>query len=158
MPLPAILWKQISSQWEKTGMRLNNRPYIIINTVFAGVILLIMIYSGIFSPDKNTYPVVCIHEKITGIPCASCGISHSFSLIVRGRIAEAYTWNENGMNVFLFFVSQLVMRIAFSVFYLKNPSLQRQLILMDITGSAMLFLLAFMPFIISIFRNTLSAF
>jgi hypothetical protein len=138
-------------------MRFNNRPYIIINTVFAGVILLIMIYSGIFSPDKNTYPVVCIHEKITGIPCASCGISHSFSLIVRGRITEAYTWNENGMNVFLFFVSQLIMRIAFSVFYLKNPSVQRQLILMDITGSVILFLLAFMPFIISIFRNTLSA-
>src|SRR5512138_317248 len=68
-------------------------PYLKINIVFAGVIMLVIAYSGIFSPDKNNYPVVCLHEKLTGIPCFSCGLSHSFSLIVRGRIAEAHQWN-----------------------------------------------------------------
>ena len=42
--------------------------------IFAGVILLIFAYSGIFSPDKDNYPVTCIHEKLTGLPCVSCGL------------------------------------------------------------------------------------
>jgi hypothetical protein len=136
----------------KSGIRLKNEPYLIINLIFAGVILLIMAYSGIFSPDKDEYPVVCIHEKLTGEPCASCGLSHSFSLILRGRTDEAYEWNENGMRVFLFFASQLFMRILFSRFYIKYPGSRKQLILFDIVGSSLIFLIAFMPFIVSIFR------
>jgi hypothetical protein len=136
----------------KSGIRLKNEPYLIINLIFAGVILLIMAYSGIFSPDKDEYPVVCIHEKLTGEPCASCGLSHSFSLILRGRTDEAYEWNENGMRVFLFFASQLFMRIFFSRFYVKYPGSRKQLILFDIVGSSLIFLIAFMPFIVSIFR------
>jgi hypothetical protein len=136
----------------KSGIRLKNEPYLIINLIFAGVILLIMAYSGIFSPDKDEYPVICIHEKLTGEPCASCGLSHSFSLILRGRTAEAYEWNENGMRVFLFFASQLFMRIFFSRFYVKYQGSRKQLILFDIVGSSLIFLIAFMPFIVSIFR------
>jgi hypothetical protein len=135
-----------------SGIRLKNEPYLIINLIFAGVILLIMVYSGIFSPDKGDYPVVCIHEKLTGEPCASCGLSHSFSLILRGRTDEAYKWNENGMRVFLFFASQLFMRIFFSRFYVKFPDSRKQLILFDIIGSSLIFLIAFMPFIVSIIK------
>ena len=101
------------------GLRLRSEPYLIMNIIFAGVIILIIAYSGIFSPDQNNYPVVCIHERITGEPCFSCGLSHSFSLIVRGRIDEAYEWNIYGMRVFIFFISQLIMRIVFSLYYLK---------------------------------------
>ena len=101
-------------------VRIVNEPYLIINIIFAGVILLIFLYSGFFSPEKDSYPVICIHEKITGEPCVSCGLSHSFSLIVRGRIDEAYKWNQYGMRIFLFFALQLVMRVAFSFFYLNS--------------------------------------
>jgi hypothetical protein len=127
-------------------------PYLIINTVFAGVILLILIYSGIFSPDKNNYPIVCIHQKITGLPCFSCGLSHSFSLIIRGRVQEAYKWNVYGMRVFLFFVSQLLMRIIFSVIYRRNKIAGKWLIWYDITGSVLIFAIAFYPF----FRQLIS--
>ncbi|HQM70680.1 MAG TPA: DUF2752 domain-containing protein, partial [Bacteroidales bacterium] len=99
---------------EFSGNKLLNQPYLVINLVFAGIILLILLYSAVFSPDKDNYPVPCIHEKITGQECPSCGLSHSFSLILRGRIGEAYDWNSNGMRVFLFFVCQLLMRIFFS--------------------------------------------
>ena len=102
--------KEIVQQF--SGVRLRDEPYLILNIFFAGVVILIIVYSGIFSPDQNNYPVVCIHEKITGEPCFSCGLSHSFSLIVRGRISEAYQWNIYGMRVFLFFISQLVLRIG----------------------------------------------
>jgi hypothetical protein len=111
-----------------------------------------MIYSGIFSPDKNEYPVVCVHEKLTGEPCVSCGLSHSFSLILRGRLDEAYHWNQNGMRVFIFFAAQFFMRIVFSGAYLNHPDSRKQLISYDITGSSLLFLTAFMPFLIYIFK------
>jgi hypothetical protein len=131
-------------------VRLRNEPYLFINIFFAGVILLIIAYSGIFSPEKNNYPVTCIHELLTGKPCFSCGLSHSFSLIVRGRIDEAYQWNHYGMRVFLFFVSQLFMRIVFSVFYMKYSDTRKQLIIVDCIGSGLIFLISFWPFILSI--------
>ena len=136
----------------KPEVIIKNEPYLILNIVLAGVILLIMLYSGVFSPEKDNYPVICIHEKLTCETCSSCGLSHSFSLILRGRIDEAYQWNRNGMRVFIFFVSQLFMRIFFSGFYIKNPDSRRQLILLDITGTILIFLIAFMPFIVSIFK------
>jgi hypothetical protein len=121
-------------------------PYLKLNIVFAGVIMMILAYSGIFSPDKNNYPVICIHEKLTGSPCFSCGLSHSFSLIMRCRMAEAYRWNIYGLRVFLFFVSQLFMRILFSVYYIKNKESGQQLINYDIIGSVIIFAIAFYPF------------
>ena len=144
--------KKVSEKWRLLYAGLENKPYIIINLVLAGVVLLIMIYSGIFSPEKNNYPITCVHEKLTGEPCASCGLSHSFSLILRGRIDEAYLWNRNGMRVFLFFISQLIIRLIFSGIYLKNPSIRKQLVIFDIIGSTVTFLIAFMPFILFIFR------
>jgi hypothetical protein len=125
---------------------LKSQPYLKINFVFAGVIMLVIVYSGIFSPDKNNYPVVCIHEKVTGFPCFSCGLSHSFSLIVRGRITEAYRWNIYGMRVFLFFFLQLGMRTVFSVYYLWNINSRSWLIRYDIVGTIVIFAVAFYPF------------
>jgi hypothetical protein len=129
-------------------------PYRIINMIFAGVILLIFAYSGIFSPVKDNYPVICIHEKLTGIPCVSCGLSHSFSLIVRGKIAEAYQWNHYGMRIFLFFAAQLILRVAFSLFYNRYSDTRKQLIIVDCVGSGVMFLIAFWPFITSILKGT----
>ncbi|MFO7621749.1 MAG: DUF2752 domain-containing protein [Bacteroidales bacterium] len=134
-----------------SGIR--NEPYLIINLVFAPAIVLIMAYSAIFSPEKDNYPVVCIHEKLTGEPCASCGLSHSFSLIVRGKISEAFQWNLYGMRIFIFFAAQLAMRVVFSVIYLKNKEIRRQLITMDITGSGIIFLIAFWPLIADLFTR-----
>jgi hypothetical protein len=131
-------------------VRLRNEPYLIINIIFAGVIILILAYSGIFSPEKDNYPITCIHEKITGEPCVSCGLSHSLSLIVRGRIAEAYRWNVYGMRIFLFFAAQLILRATFSFFYIRYPHTRRQLIITDSTGSGIILLLAFWPFIASV--------
>lgn len=133
-------------------VRFVKKPYIIVNIVLAGVIVMIMIYSAIFSPDENEYPIVCVHEKITGEPCVSCGLSHSFSLILRGRLNEAYSWNVYGMRVFLFFVLQLIMRVFFSFFYIKFIDTRKQLIIMDIIGSVLLFLISFRQFFFYIFQ------
>ena len=145
------LWKSKNSPVSSLTVRFRNEPYLMINFILAGVILLVFIYSGFFSPDKDNYPVVCIHEKLTGEQCASCGLSHSFSLILRGRISEAYDWNLYGLRVFIFFAAQILMRVVFSVFYLKYPDSGKQLITYDIAVSVMLFIVSFLPFIRWIF-------
>ncbi len=145
-------WFRKSKKDNKASNGKLNKPYLIINLFLAGIIVLVFAYSGFFSPEKNNYPVTCIHENITGEPCPSCGLSHSFTLILRGRIDEAYEWNEYGMRIFLFFASQLLLRIVFSKIYLSHPPLRKQLILFDITGSSVLFLVTFLPFLIYIFK------
>jgi hypothetical protein len=130
-----------------SGIRLLNEPYLFINLFFAGVLLVVFTYSLIFSPDKDNYPVVCIHEKITGQPCISCGLSHSMSLILRGKITEASEWNIYGLRVFIFFASQLLLRIFLSLYYVKFPSSRKWLIIMDSAGSGLMFLLTFWPFV-----------
>ena len=145
-----ILYKRKSSPKRNLKVSLRNEPYLIINIFFAGVILMIIAYSGFFSPEKNNYPVICIHERLTGEPCVSCGLSHSFSLILKGRIDEAYRWNLYGMRVFLFFVSQLIIRVTFSIFFLRYPDTRKELIIIDCIGSALIFLISFRPFIVNI--------
>jgi hypothetical protein len=139
--------KRLNSFFREYCTSLRREQYLKINLILAGVIVLVLVYSGIFSPDTNNYPVVCLHEKLTGEPCFSCGLSHSFSLIARGRIAEAYEWNRYGLQVFFFFFFQLILRIAFSVFFVQNPKNRKRLILIDIAGSILLFLIAFFPFL-----------
>ena len=148
-----ILYKRKSNPEQNLKLRLRNEPYLIMNIFFAGVIILIIAYSALFSPNKDNYPVPCIHEKLTGQPCISCGLSHSFSLIVRGRIEEAYQWNQYGMRVFLFFASQLILRVVFSIYYLKYPDTRNQLIIIDCIGSGLIFLISFLPFIVNIFSR-----
>jgi preprotein translocase subunit SecY len=145
--------RRISNLFREYGTSLRREQYLKINLILAGVIVLVFAYSGIFSPDTNNYPVVCIHEKLTGEPCFSCGLSHSFSLIVRGRISEAYEWNKYGLQVFFFFLFQLLLRIAFSVFYIQNPGNRKRLIPIDIGGSILLFLVAFYPFLKNLVTN-----
>jgi hypothetical protein len=123
--------------------------YFIINIVLAAVIAAIFIYSSIFSPETNNYPVKCVHEIATGKPCPSCGLSHSFSYIMRGDLKSASEWNSNSIAVFLFFLLQLVMRISFAVAVKRNPSLASPpQIRLDIVLSLAVFILAFYKFIL----------
>lgn len=133
------------------GLAFNREPYHIVNFALATIIALVFIYSAVYTPDRNDYPVVCIHEKITGQQCVSCGLSHSFSLIVRGRISEALDWNSYGIRVFLFFALQLIMRVVCSANYSRNPGTGKELIILDASVSAVMFLITFIPFIRSFF-------
>ncbi len=130
-----------------SGIRLTDEPYLVINLTLAGVIILVFAYSLIFSPGKDNYPVVCLHEKYTGQPCISCGLSHSLSLILRGKFAEASEWNTYALRVFIFFTSQLVLRIVFSLYYIKFHFNRKSLIITDSVGSGIMFLLTFWPFV-----------
>ncbi len=130
-------------------VRLNpsGRPYLVLNIIFAGVILFILGYSFFYSPDEGRYPVPCVHEKITGEPCPSCGLSHAFSLIVRGRIDEALEWNSQSVRLFLFFALQLVMRIVLGAVSLETVSRLKRVTVTDAVVSSAMALVAFFPFL-----------
>jgi len=125
----------------------DQRAYFAVNIILAGVILLIMGYSGFYSPDENEYPVVCIHEKLTGEQCPSCGLSHAFSLIIRGRIDEALLWNSASLRVFLFFALQLFMRLSLGARSLVTGRWLKQIVRADVLVSSAMALYAFYPFL-----------
>jgi len=127
--------------------RAARRGYLAVNIIFAGVILLIMGYSVFYSPDEEKYPVPCVHEKLTGEQCPSCGLSHAFSLIVRGRIDEALEWNRASAGVFLFFAFQLLLRIALGIRLFTTDRYIRQISVADSTVSTLTALAAFFPFL-----------
>ncbi len=122
------------------------KQYFLLNVILAGVIMLIMGYSFFYSPDEERYPVPCIHEKLTGEPCPSCGLSHAFSLIVRGRISEALEWNIHSMRVFIFFAIQLIMRAGLAVTALRSGRNLKVIANTDAAVSAVMTLTAFYPF------------
>lgn len=124
------------------------RTYICINLIFAGVIILIIFYSAVFSPSGN-YPLGCVHESLTGESCPSCGLSHAFSLIVRGRLQEALVYNVYSMRLFLFFALQLIIRAGVPVIWLRLPDIRRRndLVLTDAVVTAMMFAVAFYPMV-----------
>jgi len=148
-------WNRKRKQKKKIPRSKNNiiasiegerKTYLAINAIFAGIIILVFIYSGFFNPEKSEYPLRCIHEQVTGEPCPSCGLSRSFSSIIRGNLDQALMYNEYGMRIFLFFLLQLVMRISNIVFILRKPLLIRNLIIADSVIAVITFLLAFGQF------------
>jgi len=126
----------------------DKKTYLVINVIFAGIIVAILLYSGIFNPENNNYPVQCIHEKITGEPCPSCGLSRSFSYILRADLKTAMEFNKYGLRVFLFFSFHLVMRVS-NILYisLKGRNI-RQLIILDSVVAGFTFIIAFGQFFI----------
>lgn len=104
-------------------------------------------YSLLFSPEENNYPVVCMHERITGEQCPSCGISHAFSLFVRGRVSEALLWNPYALQVFIFFVIQFFMRAGISVWLMAPGSKSVIVSYADAIVSAVMMAVVFYPMV-----------
>ena len=123
------------------------RSYQLINYIIAGLIVLIIIYSGIFSAAGNSHPVKCVHEQLTGMQCPSCGLSRSFSEIVRFNFEEAKAWNIYGPRVFMFFLFQLFLRVTNIIYLRRNPANIMKVARVDIALSIITFVLGFWQFI-----------
>lgn len=125
-----------------------SETYIAVNLIFAGIIVLIVLYSGIFSAQKDNHPIPsgCIKQ-----PCASTGLSRSFSEIVRFRFESANKFNPHGISVFLFFFSQFWFRLCFSWLYIKFSNHRKKIIFSDSVFSLIIFAIAFRNFILLLF-------
>lgn len=129
-------------------------PYLTINSLLAGFILLIFLYSAIFSPEKNNYPIHSSYKIITGNDSMSTGLSRGFSSIIRFRFEEALRYNPFSIRIFMFFLIQLLLRIFF-ISYLRRSIYEdiRFIVIPDIVISIVLFVVFFEPFWREMFSN-----
>ena len=115
-------------------------PYIVLNLCFIGVILLIFLYSGILSAQKDNHPIPSYYEVFTGKKSPASGLSRSFSEIIRGDFPEARKWNENGIPLFIFFFVQFFIRILTTILIVKRVVKLTILVCTDAVFSVILFL------------------
>jgi len=127
--------------------------YCLINLIFIGVILLIFLYSIVFSADKSNYPVPSAYTKITGKESISNGLSRSFSEMIRFDIKKAREYNIYGPRIFLFFLLQLLLRIFFTAVVLNFSLTRKPVILIDICLTFILYSFSFFPFYLELFTT-----
>ncbi|MBI9054006.1 MAG: DUF2752 domain-containing protein [Bacteroidales bacterium] len=118
-------------------------PYHIINLSFAGIIILIFIYSGIFSAEKSNHPIKSACEVMTGEPCSSSGLSRSFSEIVRFNFESANEYNQFGILIFSFFLIQFFLRTLVSILVYFKRNRISQIIVIDSLTSISLYIYCF---------------
>jgi len=121
--------------------------YITINIIFAGIILLIIVYSGIFSAEKDNHIIKSACVEITGKPCKSIGLSRSFSEIVRLRFESAKQYNPHGLRIFSFFFIQFFLRLGIIVLIIKELIKKEIILYLDVIASILLFLVTFADFL-----------
>lgn len=130
-------------------MNQRKNPYLIFNLINAGIIVLIILYSGIFSASGISHPIKSqyTHQVV------STGLSRAFSEIVRLNFDIARAFNPYSIKIFLFFFIQLFMRIGISIMLLSRHISEKVLVYSDILISVLLFLWAFSKFILQQFIN-----
>ena len=125
--------------------------YTLLNIIFIVTIVMILLYSAIFSPEKSDYPVPSAYTGITDNESVSTGLSHSFSEIIRLNFRKAHEYNPYGFRIFLFFLVQLFFKINF-LKVARSKVYDASLITLDIVLSVSIFLIAFWPFLIATFE------
>lgn len=137
---------------------LAKQNYKIINLCLATIILLIFIYSGLFSPKESKHPIPSFYTQITNKNSPSTGLSRSFSAIIRGNLKLSKTYNPYALPIFLFFALQFIFRV-FSIFIIREKKpLFKLYLFIDITLSISGFYLAFRPlilFTLKLFQETI---
>lgn len=116
--------------------------YIIINLIFAGLISLMWVYSGIFSAS-NPHPINSVHTD----QVISTGLSRAFSEIVRLNFNAAIEFNPYSIQLFSFFFIQFWLRLAFLFLMFRNIFRKNIIVLADVLISVLLFLSTFGQFI-----------
>lgn len=120
-----------------------NKPYLIVNIILAGMILMVFIYSGLYSAKKGNHPVPSFYEEITRQAAPSSGMSKAFSEIIRGDFNAAKDYNPDSLLIFAFFLIQGVQRITVSFLLLKGRIKKKHLLPADVFITLILFLSCF---------------
>jgi len=128
----------------------SNKKYLLLNLIFVIIIITIFVYSLIY--QGNSHPVPALLTDVTGIVPPSKGLSSSFSEIMRGNFAQAEIYNAYGLQIFFFFIIQLMLRVLTSIVIKGNWIKTSKLVVIDITFSVLLFLLCFAPLISYTFK------
>lgn len=134
----------------KLYYNIRNSEYVIINLIFAVLILLIFIYSLIFV-TRDVYFIKSSCIEINDQICISRGLSRAFSQILLGNFEEAKKLNPYSLLVFFFLFIQLTLRGILSVAY--NIYKNKVIIRIDILLSLLLFIYCFKSFLQTFFET-----
>jgi hypothetical protein len=118
---------------------LHQSSYLQVNIIIAGIIILIMIYSGIYSSTGFSHPI----QSFFTTPVASTGLSRAFSEILRGNFQMALSFNPHSIKIFSFFFFQLILRFLFSVLLIRNVIYEKRILFIDVLVTVLLFLWSF---------------
>ncbi|MGE4288742.1 MAG: hypothetical protein AB7E36_08645 [Salinivirgaceae bacterium] len=126
----------------------NRKVYHKINIIIAGVIVLMLVYSGIFSASGRVHPIPSMYKQTV----VSTGLSRAFSEIVRGNWHQALSFNAFSLRIFTFFAAQLFLRLLISFLLFRKMFSENTLLFSDILISVLLFLWAFTAFVAAQFK------
>lgn len=120
------------------NIKIHIKNYKVFNIIFASIFGIIFLYSGVFSAEKNNHP---IPSSCKIKPCASTGLSRSFSEIIRFNFAKAKEFNKTGIYIFSFFLIQFFMRLLLNLILTKVKI--KYILYSDISFSIILYLYTF---------------
>jgi hypothetical protein len=134
--------------------RLLRNNYLIINLIFTGILVSVILYSLVFSAGGVKHPIPSGWEMLTGESSPSSGLSRSFSEIVRFHFTEARQFNPYGIRIFSFFAVQLALRVFLSILLMQPVQLQFQkVVVADVLFSVLFFVFSFWPFFLLMTRQ-----
>ncbi len=123
--------------------------YVIISLVFFILIGVGFAYSYFFYP--NSHPLDCAFKLATGKDCPTCGFSRAFSYYSHFQFTQGRNFNALSWPVFLFFLFQFCLRaIIILLFFNKSKLIGATFVKIELIISILLFLLAFLPIVLTI--------
>jgi hypothetical protein len=120
--------------------------YHIVNTLFFATIVMIIVYSFVYS--QNNHPIPSVYTDLTGETSPSKGLSAGFSAIVNGDLKSAINHNVYSVRIFSFFLIQLLLRVFFSIITIVWPTRLFKIIIFDAAISVIVFSWCFAPLIV----------
>jgi len=120
--------------------------YQIINFSFLVVLFFVVFYSLVFGVGNIDYPVSCAFKNIADIECPSCGMSRSFTAALHGHFKLAYCYNNSGVLILFFVLTQIVARV-FMLFIESKKRVTSLVVKLDVTLSLLFFTVAFFPLV-----------
>jgi Protein of unknown function (DUF2752) len=123
---------------------MNKDPYIVINVTIVILLMIMFGYCFLFSilNDQGlTVPSSC--EGMPEIYCRSRGLTRAFAQMTHLNFKKGIAFNSHAYRLFIFFVVQIFLRVAFTFWYL-NPRGKR-IVVIDSVFSGLYFLYAFLP-------------
>ncbi|MGG9971762.1 DUF2752 domain-containing protein [Ferruginibacter sp. SUN002] len=128
----------------------NNRIYFLFNCIWAGIIILLLFYAGFFA--YSNHAVNCVYRQATGLDCPTCGLTRSFHHLLIGNIKEATQLNGLSLQLFAFFVLQLIGRLVLIILFIRQKKYPTYCNTLDIISSIIVFVICFFPLITDIFK------
>jgi hypothetical protein len=94
----------VCPRWLLSQLCVPDRWQLHLGLFFSTILILLSI------PLLGYIPHICLMQKVVGLPCPGCGISHSLAALLRLDYRAAWTANPAGLAVAVCFCFQLVAR------------------------------------------------